>query len=245
MTFLRRATLGLAAALLALPGCGSSSDSDGDGSQPSAGAPLRGSPLDAPLESKPEPAPELGAPDGGGSSYGEKAIQEVAAGLSGVDLSTVAALGDDLPAQDPLPVEGGVTRINWRSLSLEEHPMEDILDKLLYPEDYPGPEFDFPASVARFAGRKVSIVGYMIPLEWDGTKVPEFMLVGDLLGCCFGGQPQPDQWIEVKMSGEGADYFPYIPVVLTGTLRIEGIEDEAGYAAGCYRVDGESVVKDR
>ena len=238
----RRVALVLGATALALSGCGSSADPEpGTSLEPSTVAPPRGAPLDAPLEAEPEPA----AATEGGSSYGGQAIQEVAAGLSGVDLSTIPVLGDDLPAEEPPLVEGGVTRITWRSLSLEEHPMEDILDKLLYPEDYPGPEFDFPASIARFSGQKVSIVGYMIPLEWDGTKVPEFMLVGDLLGCCFGGSPQPDQWIEVKMTGEGADYFPYIPVVLTGTLRVEGIEDEAGYAAGCYRIDGDSVVKDR
>ena len=76
------------------------------------------------------------------------------------------------------------------------------------------------------------------------TKVPEFMLVRDLLGCCFGGAPQPDEWMEVVMEGEGADYFPYIPVLVTGTLSVEGIEDEAGYAAGCFVLSGTSVTKE-
>ena len=58
------------------------------------------------------------------------------------------------------------------------------------------------------------------------------MLVRDLMGCCFGGAPQPDEWISVRMEEGGADYYPYIPVVVTGTLRVEAIEDEAGYAAG-------------
>ena len=49
----------------------------------------------------------------------------------------------------------------------------------------------------------------------------------------------------VRMAEGGADYHPYIPVVVTGTLRVEAIEDEAGYAAGCFHITGDSVEKDR
>ena len=122
--------------------------------------------------------------------------------------------------------------------------MEDILDSLLYPEEYKEGEFDFPDRIKRNDGEVVSIVGYMIPLEWKETTVPEFMLVRDLLGCCFGGSPQPDEWISVIMEGKGAEYFPYIPVIVTGTFKIEGIEDEAGYAAGCFHLSGTSVTKE-
>ena len=105
-------------------------------------------------------------------------------------------------------------------------------------------EFNFPERIAELDEQEIAIVGYMIPLEWEDTKVPEFMLVRDLLGCCFGGAPQPDEWMEVVMEGEGADYFPYIPVLVTGTLSVEGIEDEAGYAAGCFVLSGTSVTKE-
>ena len=33
-------------------------------------------------------------------------------------------------------------------------------------------------------------------------------------------------------------YFPFVAVSVTGTLRIEGIDDGAGYAAGCFRIEG-------
>ena len=34
------------------------------------------------------------------------------------------------------------------------------------------------------------------------------------------------------------------PVLVTGTLSVEGIEDEAGYAAGCFVLSGTSVTKE-
>jgi hypothetical protein len=159
--------------------------------------------------------------------------------LGGIEVKGIDALGDG-----ELKVEKGVTAIAWRDISLEGEAIEDILDKLLYPDQYEDDEFAFPERIKRYDGKRIAIVGYQIPLEWQETTVPEFMLVGDLLGCCFGGAPMPDQWINVKMKGRGAEYFPYIPVIVTGTLRIEGIEDEAGYAAGCYYIDADSVTKE-
>lgn len=170
---------------------------------------------------------------------GSDAAKAMAAGLPVDDVKGIDDLG-----KDGLEVEEGVTAIAWRDLSLEGEPIEDILDKMLYPDQYEPDEYNMPERVQQLDGQEVAIVGYQIPLEWEGTKVPEFMLVGDLLGCCFGGAPMPDQWIDVTMKSEGAEYFPYIPVVVTGTLRIEGIEDEAGYAAGCYHIDAESVKKE-
>jgi hypothetical protein len=38
--------------------------------------------------------------------------------------------------------------------------------------------------------------------------------------------------------GKGSKYYPFVPVAVEGTLRIEGIDDGAGYAAGCFRLEG-------
>jgi hypothetical protein len=228
---------GLALALAtALAAC---SGGAGDAQGESAAAPgadkvvERGSRLDAPLALEPEVGP--------GASSG--AIDAVAVGLIGVD---AAGLGEisKINSSRTGEVIDGVTAISWSALSMQDIAMEDILDSLLYPEEYEDGEFEFPDRIQRNDGKVISIVGYMIPLEWKETTVPEFMLVRDLLGCCFGGSPQPDEWISVIMEGKGADYFPYIPVIVTGTFKIEGIEDEAGYAAGCFHLSATSVAKE-
>jgi hypothetical protein len=66
----------------------------------------------------------------------------------------------------------------------------------------------------------------MIPVEWNDAEVLEFMLVRDLLACCFGGAPQPDEWVQVRMAkGKGAHYYPFAPVIVHGRLEIEGLPD--------------------
>jgi len=230
----RICSTGLGVALIVtLAACGDAAgDAGGDKTESPSANPViqRGMPLDAPLVEEPEAV--SGTPSG--------AIDAVAAGLDGVDASGLGKIDSSRTSE----VVDGVTAVSWSDLSMQDIAMEDILDSLLYPEEYEDGEFEFPDRILRNDGEVVSIVGYMIPLEWKETTVPEFMLVRDLLGCCFGGSPQPDEWISVIMEGKGAEYFPYIPVIVTGTFKIEGIEDEAGYAAGCFHLSGTSVTKE-
>jgi hypothetical protein len=202
----------------------------------SEGSITRGTPLDAPAPQNLSPSDS--ASGGGGKT--EEAIGAVAAGIGGLPSAGMGTISSDRTGEKV----DGVQAISWSDLSMQDIAMEDILDSLLYPEEYKDGEFEFPDRIQRNDGEVVSIVGYMIPLEWKETTVPEFMLVRDLLGCCFGGSPQPDEWINVIMEGKGAEYFPYIPVIVTGTFKIEGIEDEAGYAAGCFHLSGTSVTKE-
>jgi hypothetical protein len=156
--------------------------------------------------------------------------------------------GDPSPAQlerMTVRVTDEVFEPTFGNLSLEDVEMEDLLDALLYPDEYTDEERAFPEHIAQMEGREVAIVGYQIPLEWKDRVVLEMMLVGDLMGCCFGGAPQPDQWLNVRMQADkGCKYFPYMPVVVKGTFRITPLEDEAGYAAGCYHIDAVSVEKE-
>ena len=196
----------------------------------------RGAPLDAPVPQDPIPSD----PASGKGGKTEAAIGAVAAGIGALPSAGMGKINSDRTGNEV----DGVQAISWSDLSMQDIAMEDILDSLLYPEEYKEGEFDFPDRIKRNDGEVISIVGYMIPLEWKETTVPEFMLVRDLLGCCFGGSPQPDEWISVIMEGKGAEYFPYIPVIVTGTFKIEGIEDEAGYAAGCFHLSGTEVSKE-
>lgn len=192
----------------------------------------RGAPIDAPV-----PAPR----DDGVLDAARQSVADDIVALGGLDPTAVQRIEDSKGAEAP---GDGYTALAWRDLNMQDLPMDDLLDTLLYPDEYEDGELEFPDRIAKHDGTDIAIVGYMIPLEWKKTTVPEFMLVRDLLGCCFGGAPMPDEWISVKMEDVGAEYFPYIPVVVKGRFRIEGIEDEAGYAAGCFHIAGHSVEKD-
>ncbi len=147
----------------------------------------------------------------------------------------------------PAVDSSGRVSIQFKDLSLDELDdieLEDLLDALLYPDEYQDSDRIFPAQIQALDGKDVAVEGYMIPVVWEETEVVEFMLVRDLLACCFGGAPQPDEWVSVKMpAGQGSEYFSFVPIVVRGVFHIAALEDEAGYAAGCYRMDGEKVQK--
>ena len=148
----------------------------------------------------------------------------------------------------PMKLDGdGRIKLGFRTLSLEQLDdieLEDLLDALLYPDEYEPSDRAFPEQIQILDGKEVALEGYMIPVVWEDTEVVEFMLVRDLLACCFGGAPQADEWVSVTMpEGKGAEYFAFAPVIVQGTFHIAALEDEGGYAAGCYRMDGERVIK--
>ncbi|MFT7678080.1 MAG: hypothetical protein ACI8QC_002066 [Planctomycetota bacterium] len=155
----------------------------------------------------------------------------------------------EAPEPEPEPDAEGSIKLHFNDLSLDELDdiqLEDLLDALLYPDEYEDAERIFPDQIQRLDKQEVALKGYMIPVNWDDKLVTEFMLVRDLLACCFGGAPQPDEWVSVTMpEGEGAEYFTFLPVIVHGTFHISALEDEAGYAAGCFRMDGETVVKEK
>lgn len=135
--------------------------------------------------------------------------------------------------------DDGTFAIRYRHLSLDElddFEFEEVMDALMEGE------VRFPEQIAKLDDQPVEITGYMIPVEWQRREVVEFMLVRDLLACCFGGAPQPDEWLHVSMKeGEGSPYFPFVPVEVEGKLEIVGIDDGHGYAAGCFRLQGTST----
>ncbi len=130
----------------------------------------------------------------------------------------------------------GTLQVRFRHLSLDaldDFEFEEVMDELMEGT------VRFPEPIAALDGKRIAVTGYMIPETWKRTKVTDFMLVRDLLACCFGGAPQPDEWIHVAMKeGRGTPYFPFVPMEVTGTLRIVGIDDGSGYAGGCFRLEG-------
>ena len=134
--------------------------------------------------------------------------------------------------------EDGHWIISWSDLSLEGVDKDLLLDALVYPEEYEDEEIPFPDRIKALDGEKVALTGYMIAVTWNDDRVKNFMLVRDLMACCFGGSPEPDEWVDVTMEGKGSPYIQFVPVVTRGTFHIQGLSDAAGYATGAFRMEG-------
>ncbi len=134
--------------------------------------------------------------------------------------------------------EDGHWIISWSDLSLEGVDKDLLLDALVYPEEYEDEEIPFPDRIKALDGEKIALTGYMIAVTWNDDRVKNFMLVRDLMACCFGGSPEPDEWVDVTMEGKGSPYIQFVPVVTLGTFHIQGLSDAAGYATGAFRMEG-------
>ncbi|MCA9001323.1 MAG: DUF3299 domain-containing protein [Planctomycetes bacterium] len=171
--------------------------------------------------------------------------------FEGAPIDSAVEKSDDHDPEQAPPVEvseAGFRKLGFPDLSLEElgkEGVEDLLDSLLYPEERTEGDLDFPPQVKELDQTQVGLRGYMIPSVQENGAVTEFLLVADLLSCCFGGSPAIDQWVNVKMvEGRSCEYFAYVPVRVNGLFRIEVIEGEDGYASGCFHIDAVEVDRD-
>lgn len=161
--------------------------------------------------------------------------------VGSVNPNLAAALRADPGKMAKGSIEGLVT---FGDLSLVGVDLDALLDYLYKPETDKAKSFEFPDAVKAQAGKDKALIGYMIPLEYKpkSDEIVIFMLVRDLMSCCFGGVPRPDEWVYVEMvPDKTTQLYPYMPVVVRGELIVGRLEDEFGFATGVYTIKGEDV----
>ena len=93
--------------------------------------------------------------------------------------------------------------------------------------------------VAELNGKRVRIGGYVVPLDFDATKVTEFLLV-PFVGACIHVPPPPANQIIYVKSAQGITLKgEFDPVYVTGTLTTEG--QFTGLAETGYSIVAEAV----
>ena len=96
-----------------------------------------------------------------------------------------------------------------------------------------------PATVKSWSGKKVLVVGFMIPVKMEKGLVTEFLLMRNTMACCFGATPSINEWVTVKMK-KGVPPTMDVPVEFYGELRVSPVF-ENGYLSGIYQLDGERM----
>ena len=97
-----------------------------------------------------------------------------------------------------------------------------------------------PAPVVQeLNGKRVRIGGYVVPLDFEATKVTEFLLV-PFVGACIHVPPPPANQIVYVKSAKGITLKgEFDPVYVTGTLTTEG--QFTGLAETGYSIAAEAV----
>ncbi|MBC7367834.1 MAG: DUF3299 domain-containing protein [Undibacterium sp.] len=96
-----------------------------------------------------------------------------------------------------------------------------------------------PETVKGWSGKKVLVTGFMQPTKLDKGKCTEFMLMASQMACCYGGIPNINDWVIVRMP-QGVPVIMDVPISFYGTLKV-GATFENGYLTGIYEMEGEKM----
>ena len=104
-----------------------------------------------------------------------------------------------------------------------------------------GPD-SFPKEIQALDGRKVQLAGFMIAVDFKDKQVEDFMLCRFPPGCCFGGIPLFDEWVDCTPTyAEKRDWSPFEMILVDGTLEVGEVMDEDGFALSIYRMRVEDI----
>ncbi len=97
-----------------------------------------------------------------------------------------------------------------------------------------------PALVEALDGKRVKIGGYVVPLDFDATKVKEFLLVPFVGACIHVPPPPPNQLVYVKSEAGFEVKGSFDPVWVTGKMQTKiaftGLA-EAGYSLDAEKIE--------
>jgi hypothetical protein len=96
-----------------------------------------------------------------------------------------------------------------------------------------------PAVVNELNGQRVRIGGYVVPLDFDATKIKEFLLVPFVGACIHVPPPPPNQIIYVTAADGFELKGQFDPVYVTGTLKTA--PQFTGLAVTGYKLDADRV----
>ena len=86
-------------------------------------------------------------------------------------------------------------------------------------------------------GKPVRIPGYLLPLEFDGDQVSEFLLVPYVGACIHTPPPPPNQIVHVKTrEAYTLDGGLYTPVWVNGLMKTEQSQSNLNF------IDGSSSI---
>lgn len=152
------------------------------------------------------------------------------------DLANIALLRE-LQADNRTPTE---TSIRLAAEGLQRLTAEGIdIDGLLARRDEISLKYDaWSRSIqSELDDQTVSLGGYMLPLEYSGTKVTEFLLVPYLGACIHTPPPPPNQIVHVKSTRGIKTKGLYDPVLVTGVLSSEASSPHLSYVDGTANID--------
>ncbi|WP_297365003.1 DUF3299 domain-containing protein [Thauera sp.] len=139
-------------------------------------------------------------------------------------------------------VKGGFVEISWDDLiptdwnpegflaDLKLDQLEDNDPRAMEALQRMRAEWDHAPLVERMAGASVRLPGFVVPLETDGKKIREFLLVPYFGACVHVPPPPANQLIHVIPDKPVPAAWNMMPVWVSGVMAVGRIDSEMGVA---------------
>ena len=141
--------------------------------------------------------------------------------------STNAALMD-YPSVNFETLAGYAIKVDWLI-----NPTNSAFDSLRRDGNIPDP-------IKALHGKKVTLQGYIKPLQHDASGVREFLLMRNHALCCQTNVPQINEWVHVRMKGPSLPYGHGSQYIVRGELQVGEVLG-AGNVVSVYRLTGEQI----
>jgi hypothetical protein len=151
-----------------------------------------------------------------------------------------ASEAEKIVSAEPVVNADGKINVTFAFLGSYTYQYPDLHTKAEDGSPLPLPD-QIPAKIKELNGKKVSIEGFMLPSEIEKGKIKSFILLKDIMGCCFGMVPMMNEWVFVKMAGDTTcEFTPDVPITVDGTLEVgEEIKDDT--VMSLYRLIADKV----
>lgn len=93
------------------------------------------------------------------------------------------------------------------------------------------------AVVPELDGKVVRIPGYLLPLEFSGKEVTEFLLVPYVGACIHSPPPPPNQIVHVKADKPFANLAVFAPIWVTGKMTTTSAKKSLSLVDGAADID--------
>lgn len=249
--------MGLVLAVGWLAGCGRETQSPAPEPRSEVrGEPIRGEPIAA-RPAVPDPVPGPGTSTGVVTAVvetpktppvpaeAERVATKVTTTVTTTIATTVPAVESPKPAdpksagQAPVgtstnPLTVGFDKLASFAYALPEGPVDTNVVVQVSATN------QIPTTIRALNDQFISLKGFMLPLKVEKGLVTELLIMRDQSMCCYGTVPKINEWVSVKMVGEGVKPVMDQAVTLFGKLKV-GEMYENGYLVGIYALDGERM----
>lgn len=100
----------------------------------------------------------------------------------------------------------------------------------------PLPLAAFPEAAQKLHGERVALSGFVQVTSFAAGRVQSFVLARFPAGCCFGGLPQYDEWVDVELARDAPARDSSRPAQVVGRFEVGEVLGEDGYVISLYRL---------